>query len=298
MTTSASLSNSGSSATRLTASGDASLEDLIEECTNRLQRGEAVDIGELARLHPDQAERLRRILPSLQMMADIGRSAVREITGLAVPDDPTLGLGELGDFRILREVGRGGMGVVYEAEQISLNRRVALKVLPFAAAMDPTQLRRFQTEALAAAQLHHTHIVPVYSVGCERGVHYYAMQFIDGQTLAAVIAGAPANGRPGWPSSAAARHLLPAEEKVAEKPLRPAGEQWPKGRRPGEGGRDLRGGGSGDPRQTLRFHDSIVPQPRVLPPCRRAGHPGRRGPRLRPQGRHHPPRHQAGQLAS
>src|SRR5436190_1537848 len=93
----------------------------------------------------------------------------------------------LGDFDIIREVGRGGMGVVYEAVQRSLGRRVALKVLPFASAMDPTQLRRFQTEALAAAQLHHTHIVPVYSVGCERGVHYYAMQFIEGQTLAAVI---------------------------------------------------------------------------------------------------------------
>ncbi len=89
---------------------------------------------------------------------------------------------------LIAEVGRGGMGVVYEAVQRSLNRRVALKVLPFAAAMDPTQLRRFQTEALAAAQLHHTHIVPVYSVGCERGVHYYAMQFIEGQTLAQAIA--------------------------------------------------------------------------------------------------------------
>ena len=86
------------------------------------------------------------------------------------------------------------MGVVYEAVQRSLNRRVALKVLPFAAAMDPTQLRRFQTEALAAAQLHHTHIVPVYSVGCERGVHYYAMQFIEGQTLAQAIAERTADG--------------------------------------------------------------------------------------------------------
>ena len=88
----------------------------------------------------------------------------------------------LGDFRILRQVGRGGMGVVYEAEQVSLHRRVALKVLPFAAALDPHQLRRFQTEAQAAAQLHHTNIVPVFSVGCERGVHYYAMQYIEGQT--------------------------------------------------------------------------------------------------------------------
>jgi serine/threonine protein kinase len=94
---------------------------------------------------------------------------------------------ELGDFRIVREVERGGMGVVYEAEQRSLHRRVALKVLPFAGALDPRQLRRFHNEAQAAAQLHHTSIVPVYSVGCERGVHFYAMQFIEGQSLAAVI---------------------------------------------------------------------------------------------------------------
>src|SRR5262249_43991983 len=91
-------------------------------------------------------------------------------------------------FRIVREVGRGGMGVVYEAEQLSLGRRVALKVLPLAAALDGRHLQRFKNEAQAAANLHHTNIVPVYAVGCERSVHYYAMQFIDGQTLATMIA--------------------------------------------------------------------------------------------------------------
>jgi serine/threonine protein kinase len=96
--------------------------------------------------------------------------------------------GLLGDFRVLREIGRGGMGIVYEAEQVSLGRRVALKVLPFAAALDPKQLQRFKNEAQAAACLHHTNIVPVFGVGCERGVHYYAMQYIEGQTLAQVIA--------------------------------------------------------------------------------------------------------------
>ena len=65
------------------------------------------------------------------------------------------------------------MGVVYEAVQISLERRVALKVLPFAAALDARQLQRFKNEAHAAAQLHHTNIVPVYAVGCERAVHFY-----------------------------------------------------------------------------------------------------------------------------
>src|SRR5207302_8616720 len=96
--------------------------------------------------------------------------------------------GPLGDFRILRQVGQGGMGVVYEAEQISLGRRVALKVLRFAGALDVRQLQRFKNEAQAAAQLHHQNIVPVYAVGCERGVHFYAMQLIEGQNLAALIA--------------------------------------------------------------------------------------------------------------
>jgi tetratricopeptide (TPR) repeat protein len=94
----------------------------------------------------------------------------------------------LGDFRIVRVIGRGGMGIVYEAEQMSLGRRVALKVLPFAAALDDKHLQRFKNEAQAAASLHHQNIVPVYFVGCDRGVHYYAMQFIDGRTLAAMIA--------------------------------------------------------------------------------------------------------------
>jgi serine/threonine protein kinase/Flp pilus assembly protein TadD len=93
----------------------------------------------------------------------------------------------LGDFRIIREIGRGGMGVVYEAEQVSLGRRVAVKVLPFTATLDPKQLQRFKNEAQAAAHLRHPNIVPVYYFGCERGVHFYAMQYIEGQNLAALI---------------------------------------------------------------------------------------------------------------
>ncbi len=79
------------------------------------------------------------------------------------------------------------MGVVYEAEQLCLGRRVALKVLPFTAALNPEHRQRFQIEAHAAAQLHHPHIVPIFGVGCENGIHYYAMQFIDGHSLAAII---------------------------------------------------------------------------------------------------------------
>jgi len=108
-------------------------------------------------------------------------------SGLSPPDEPASSLGLLGDFRLIREIGRGGMGLVYEAQQLSLRRQVALKVLPFAASVDPRRLQRFQNEAAAAAHLRHENIVPVYAVGCERGVHYYAMQFVEGQSLAALL---------------------------------------------------------------------------------------------------------------
>ena len=94
---------------------------------------------------------------------------------------------ELGEYRILREIGRGGMGIVYEAEQVSLGRHVALKVLPAHSLLDPQRLQRFQCEAKAAARLHHTNIVPIYGVGEQAGLHYIAMQFIAGQSLDKVL---------------------------------------------------------------------------------------------------------------
>ncbi len=161
----------------LSTGTNAELDDLLEELGNRLQAGEPLDLGTLVVQHPQHAEDLRRYFPALQVLA-----------GLKHTPEQLPALGELGDFRLLREVGRGGMGIVYEAEQISLRRRVALKVLPFAATMDPRYLQRFHNEAQAAACLHHTNIVPVHFVGCERGVHFYAMQFIDGQPLSELIA--------------------------------------------------------------------------------------------------------------
>src|SRR5262249_52365263 len=122
----------------------------------------------------------------------------------------------LGEFRIIREVGRGGMGIVYEAEQLSLGRRIALKVLPFAWSLDSRQLQRFKNEARAAAQLHHQNIVPVYAVGCERGVHFFAMQYIEGQTLAEVIREVRRNAECRMPSGngpASSRH---SRDTVAE----------------------------------------------------------------------------------
>jgi tetratricopeptide (TPR) repeat protein len=168
---------------------EARLVEVLDAYLAAAEEGRAPSREELLAEHPELAEKLETCLASLEFIRRASLSATPLVLTPKAEDanDGDPGLGDLGDFRIVREVGRGGMGVVYEAVQRSLNRRVALKVLPFAAAMDPTQLRRFHTEALAAAQLHHTHIVPVYSVGCERGVHFYAMQFIEGQTLAQAI---------------------------------------------------------------------------------------------------------------
>jgi serine/threonine protein kinase len=160
--------------------------NILEAYLAELEDGAAPHPDVLLARHPDLAEPLRAYLASLELLHHAALS-LHGTAALAGLPEPAGQLGELGDFRLVREVGRGGMGVVYEAEQRSLKRRVALKVLPFAAALDPRHLRRFQHEAQAAAHLHHTHIVPVHAVGCERGVHYYAMQFIDGRTLATVI---------------------------------------------------------------------------------------------------------------
>ena len=175
--------------TETTSGVDHVLGALIDELTDRLQAGESVDLEAFARRHPEHEAQVRGLFPALEMMAALGRSAERGGSGQPPPgNDPRLDSGVLGDYRIVREVGRGGMGIVFEAVQVSLGRRVALKILPLAAAIDPRHLQRFQLEAQAAAHLHHPHIVPIFAVGCDRGVHYYAMQFIDGRSLADLVA--------------------------------------------------------------------------------------------------------------
>jgi serine/threonine-protein kinase len=113
------------------------------------------------------------------------RSAMGSVSTSAERSGAMLAI--LGDFRIVREVGRGGMGVVYEAVQESLGRHVALKVFAPWMAAKPKHIERFQREARAAARLHHTNIVPVFGVGEHDGVLYYAMQFIQGQGLDAIL---------------------------------------------------------------------------------------------------------------
>jgi serine/threonine protein kinase/Flp pilus assembly protein TadD len=251
----------------IAATGDSLLADLMERLTEKLANGDGSAAVEAFLLeHPAEAERLRRIMPTLQVLAmldswsgaahrrlgvspdiarglDVSPDIARRLgvspdiaRRLGVSPDiahdivgrasrrPAQGPGAtgkgsefnvqgsefkvgegkgtlnlepgtwnsplpiLGDYRILREIGRGGMGIVYEAEQISLHRRVALKVLPLAGMLDERALTRFKNEAQAAASLTHPNIVPIYAIDCESGIHYYAMQFIDGQPLDRVIA--------------------------------------------------------------------------------------------------------------
>jgi serine/threonine protein kinase len=185
------------------------LAQCIARITETLEAGEPVELRELCADCPECLEQLETLLPTLEAIVGLGHSAFDEIHDK--PEAPSKAMsnraGLLGDFRILRELGRGGMGVVYEAEQISIGRRVALKVLPFAAMLDHQQLNRFKNEARAAGTLDHPNIVAIHSVGCERGVHYYAMQLIEGCSLAEIIS-AMKPGRHPAPEEAATPAIL------------------------------------------------------------------------------------------
>ena len=184
------------------------LATLFDRCLAAQRAGAPIDREQLLAEHPDLADDLRAGLDSLGVLGEVATLA-------GEPHEPRV----LGDFRIVREIGRGGMGVVYEAEQLSLGRRVALKVLPFAAVLDQKQLQRFRNEAQAAAHLHHTSIVPVHAVGCERGVHYYAMQYIEGESLARAITELrrEGGGHGGTPISSHASNREPAFLRMAAR---------------------------------------------------------------------------------
>lgn len=178
---------------------DPRVVEVVEAYLRDVKAGRAPDRRQFIDRYPELSSVVEECLDGLELVCGNGSA------GSGLPNGPSsqqsrsgaaahaasVSTGELaqplGDFQIIRELARGGMGVVYEAVQLSLGRRVALKVLPFAATLDSRQLQRFKLEAQAAALLHHTHIVPIHAVGCERGVHFYAMQLIEGQSLAVVI---------------------------------------------------------------------------------------------------------------
>ena len=150
----------------------------VEEYFVAVERGESPELEHFVNRYPDIQDILKTVIPALQV-AD--SSSSRPTAGHMNAER------QLGDFRILRQLGRGGMGIVYEAEQISMRRRVALKVLPLAGLVDEQRIQRFQNEVRAVAALEHPNIVSVFMVGEERGIHYYAMQLIRGRSLAEVV---------------------------------------------------------------------------------------------------------------
>jgi eukaryotic-like serine/threonine-protein kinase len=186
------------------------LDQLAEEFAERFRRGERPSLKEYTDRYPELADEIRELFPAMvkvEQAEDLRQveeetsdprpaklspnQIFREVGPVRASlvnqaEQPSLGH-KIGDYQILREIGRGGMGVVYEAEQISLGRRVALKVLPRQVSGDRMTQERFRREARAAARLYHTNIVPVFEIGQEGEVRYYAMQFIQGQGLDLVI---------------------------------------------------------------------------------------------------------------
>jgi WD40 repeat protein/serine/threonine protein kinase/tetratricopeptide (TPR) repeat protein len=161
------------------------LDQLVEEFAERYRRGQRPSLQEYIDKYPHLADDLREVLPAMMEIGQVEEDQRKAV--VPAPAPAALPLQAVGDYRIIREIGRGGMGVVYEAEQQSLGRRVALKVLSAQVIGDGKALERFRREARSAARLHHTNIVPVFDVGQEGDVCYYAMQFIQGQSLDQVV---------------------------------------------------------------------------------------------------------------
>jgi len=163
---------------------------LVESFLSQFRRGERPAIEEYAEKDPELAERIREYFPMLLVLERMRQPTEGVSAGVAagaMAEAAGVSGARLGEFRLLREVGRGGMGIVYEAEQESLRRHVAIKVLPFLSSSDQRLIERFEREARAAARLQHPNIVPVYGMGAQEGTHFYAMQYVEGQSLRDVL---------------------------------------------------------------------------------------------------------------
>ena len=152
------------------------LGKLVCSYMDRLIDGEKIAPEEILRDHPTLGP---SILDELETFTEIGSDP---------EDEHAAPLGTLGDYTLRRQIGRGGMGVVYEAWQNSLDRQVALKVLPAGIAADNRAFIRFMREARTAARLNHQNVVSVYGMGVEQNTPYYSMELVKGETLAQVLA--------------------------------------------------------------------------------------------------------------
>jgi serine/threonine-protein kinase len=187
------------------ASQDEFLAQLLADLTEQAQRGVAVDIEAVAKQHPDLATELRSLWATAQFADDLGHITVDFGTDDEAPPElrhhdagavaTRAGFPRrFGDYELLEEIGRGGMGVVYRARQLSLGRIVALKMILRGEFASPTDLARFRAEAAATAHLDHPHVVPVYEVGTHDGHPFFTMKLIDGSTLSRRLANGPLAG--------------------------------------------------------------------------------------------------------
>lgn len=206
--------NTKTNASETADEGDERLAALAGQLADRLRAGETIDVEELARRHPELAAELRELWATMvvtecvaaganELSGQRGPAPALDATGRTLPframprgaSEPTREPAAIGDYELLEELGRGGMGVVYRAEQKSLGRVVALKTILRGAAPSPTDLARFRTEAEAAAGLNHPAIVPIYEVGDDHGQAYFTMKYVAGETLSQRLAAGPISAR-------------------------------------------------------------------------------------------------------
>ena len=203
------------------ASSPDPLDALAEEFAGRCRCGERPSVEEYAARFPERAGEVRRLLAMVALIergkhaAGAPGSGSGEIAAMA-----GLHVAQLGENRIVRELGRGGMGIVYEAIQEPLGRRVAVKVLPRHALADAKARERFFREAKAVARLSHPHIVPIHALGEQDGMPYYVMPLIDGAGLDRILADPDAAIVPADPADRA-RWAAGLGRQAAEDPRRP-----------------------------------------------------------------------------
>jgi serine/threonine protein kinase len=163
------------------------LDQLVEQFTARIRAGETPSIADYQARYPTWSDEIHELLSSAAMIEGLKRQTGLPGTGRRPPFEELSEMQRLGEYRIVRELGRGGMGIVLEAEHDSLGRRVAIKVLPQRLLVDQKNIERFTREARAAATLHHNNIVSVFGVGHSDGYYYYVMEYVDGCGLDQVL---------------------------------------------------------------------------------------------------------------
>lgn len=180
---------------------DQRLAQLLADLSEQMRQGQKPDLDAVAAQHPDLAAELRELWGAVLLAEEFvnppsgkrkdPQATIVGLTPVYQQSDVPLSAPGFGDYELLEEIGRGGMGIVYKARQLSLNRLVALKMILKGALATPEDLARFRTEAQAAAHLEHPNIVPVYNAGEHEGQAYFSMRLVEGQTLSALLARGP-----------------------------------------------------------------------------------------------------------